>query len=158
MQRDKFYNRDIFVIKEVMKIEILNDAHITDELQGQVVALYKQLAPDLKATLLPNLLNPSNNITVVLCRLDDRAVGIAILATYTVLSGRRGIVEDVVVDKNQRGQGIGKLLIKKLLEEGKRKQLDGIMLFSGHHRKAAISLYKSLGFTQRDSGVYQITL
>ena len=94
----------------------------------------------------------------MLCRLDNRAVGIAILATYTVLSGRRGIVEDVVVDKNQRGQGIGKLLIKKLLEEGKRKQLDGIMLFSGHHRKAAILLYKSLGFTQRDSGVYQITL
>ena len=35
-----------------MKIEILNDAHITDELQGQVVALYKTVGTRSKSYLI----------------------------------------------------------------------------------------------------------
>jgi phosphinothricin acetyltransferase len=48
--------------------------------------------------------------------------------------------------------------MEKLLEEGKHQGLDEILLFTGHHRKPAINLYKSLGFTVRESGLYNLKL
>ncbi len=74
------------------------------------------------------------------------------------MAGYRGLVEDVVVDANYRGKGIGKKLMQELVEQGNAIGLDEILLFSGHHRTAVIALYKSLGFTIRKSGVYQLVL
>ncbi len=48
--------------------------------------------------------------------------------------------------------------MQKLLATANEKQLDEILLFSGHHRTAAINLYKSLGFVKKDSGLYRLVL
>ena len=85
-------------------------------------------------------------------------VGTALLSTYKVISGYRGMVDDVVVDTAQRGKGIGRKLMEQLLELGKTLDLDEILLFTGHHRKPAIALYTSLGFSLRESGLYNIRL
>ena len=80
---------------------------------------------------------------MAVCREHDHIIGIALLATYIVISGHRGMVEDVVVDSAHRGKGIGRKLMEKVLEEAKNKNLDEILLFTGHHRLPAINLYKS---------------
>lgn len=141
-----------------MEIEILKKSDINDTMRFQITELYKQLNDSIKQCPLHQILQEDNHIIFAACRIENQIVGIALLATYKVISGRRGMVEDVVVDTNHRGKGIGRKLMEKLLEEAKHINLDSVLLFSGHHREAAISLYKSLGFTLRDSGVYNLKL
>lgn len=141
-----------------MEIEILKKSDIDDTVRIQITALYKQLNDNIKQCPLHQILQEDNHVTFAVCSIEQQIVGIALLATYKVISGHRGMVEDVVVDTEHRGKGIGRKLMEKLLEEAKNRHLDGVILFSGHHRKAAIKLYKSLGFTLRDSGVYNLKL
>jgi len=141
-----------------MEIEILKKSDIDETVRLQITELYKQLNDNLKQCPLHQILQEDNHVIFATCSVEQEIVGIALLATYKVISGRRGMVEDVVVDTEHRGRGIGRKLMEKLMEEAKNRHLDSIILFSGHHRKAAISLYKSLGFTLRDSGVYNLKL
>lgn len=141
-----------------MTIELLNVEELTDSLQNQVANLYRQLNADNQQRTLREILQSDNNVHVILCKIDNDVVGTALLSTYKVISGYRGMVDDVVVDNAQRGKGIGRKLMEKLLEEGKKIGLDEILLFTGHHRAPAIGLYTSLGFTLRESGLYNLRL
>lgn len=141
-----------------MNIEILKKSDIDDTVRLQITELYKQLNDNIKQCPLHQILQEDNHIIFAVCSIEGQIVGIAMLATYKVISGHRGMVEDVVVDTAQRGKGIGRKLMEKLLEEAKHRNLDSVLLFSGHHRTAAINLYKSLGFTLRDSGIYNLKL
>lgn len=141
-----------------MEIEILQREHLIDSIQQQVTELYKQLSTDIVQLSLKVILEDKDNIVFVLCKVENQIVGIAMMAMYKVISGHKGMVEDVVVDQDQRGKGIGRKLMEKLLEEGKNHNLDEILLFSGHHRTPAIALYKSLGFQLRNSGLYRLVL
>ena len=141
-----------------MDIEILRKSDIDDTVRRQITELYKQLNDSIKQSPLHQILQEDNHIVFAICSVEQQIVGIALMATYKVISGHRGMVEDVVVDIAHRGKGIGRKLMQKLLEEAKIRHLDGVVLFSGYHRKAATNLYKSLGFTLRDSGVYHLKL
>lgn len=137
-----------------MNIKLLNKSEVTYELQTQLTELYKELNTELKQLKLATILNDEDSIYVAVCMEGERLVGIAMMATYKVISGFKGMIEDVVVSSNHRGKGIGRKLMEKLLEQAEHQKLDAILLFSGHHRMAAISLYKSLGFSLKDSGLY----
>lgn len=141
-----------------MDIKILKKSDITDGIQIQIEHLFKQLNADIKQRPLEQILQNDNHVIFAICQIKQHIVGIALMATYKVISGHRGMVEDVVVDELHRGKGIGRKLMVKLLEEVKNQKLDSVLLFSGHHRQAAISLYTSLGFTLRDSGLYHLKL
>lgn len=137
-----------------MKIKLLDKSEVTDELQSQLTELYKELNAELKQLELASILKNKDSIHVSVCMDEERLVGIAMMATYKVISGFKGMIEDVIVSSHYRGKGIGRKLMEKLLEQAEHQKLDAILLFSGHHRKAAISLYKSLGFNLKDSGLY----
>lgn len=141
-----------------MQIEILKASDITNEIQNQVAGLYRQLNADNKQRPLAEILQTDNNVLVIVCKIDNTIVGTALLSTYKVISGYRGMVDDVVVDTTQRGKGIGRKLMEKLLEEGKNLGLDEILLSTGHHRAPAIGLYTSLGFNLKQSGFYSLKL
>ncbi|QLG47005.1 GNAT family N-acetyltransferase [Costertonia aggregata] len=141
-----------------MTIKLLHAKELNATIQSQVEALYKQLNAVNVQRPLEQILHENNNVIVAVCRDNEAVVAIAMLSTYIIISGHRGIVEDVVVDSAYRGKGIGKKLMQKLLEEAKKQKLDEILLFTGHHRTAAINLYKGLGFTLRKSGVYNMKL
>lgn len=100
------------------------------------------------------VLNSTNPIVFVQCVEADRLLGIATMTYYRVISGYKGWIEDVVVDENQRGRGIGTKLIHKLLDEGQSLGLTEILLFTEDHRHAAIQLYSRLGFVRKDTRVY----
>lgn len=141
-----------------MTLEILTAEALTDNIQKQVTELYRQLNAANKQRPLRDILQPDNNVQVIVCIIGNKVVGTALLSTYKVISGYRGMVDDVVVDTAQRGKGIGRKLMERLLEEGRNLGLDEILLFTGHHRSAAIALYKSLGFNMRQSGLYNLRL
>lgn len=141
-----------------MTIDILRGNTVDTITQRQVSELFKQLNSKLVQLPLQRILESDNNIVFAICREDKSIIGIAAMVTYKVISGHKGMIEDVVVDASQRGKGIGRKLMEKLLAEGKHLALDEILLFSGHHRTSAIKLYTSLGFQLKDSGLYRLIL
>lgn len=137
-----------------MNISLLSKEEVNTDLQNQLSKLYRELNDELKQLNLNTILNGYDTTDIVVCMDGEKLVGIAMMAKYKVISGHKGMIEDVVVASSHRGQGIGRKLMEKLLDHAKNEQLNDILLFSGHHRIAAISLYKSLGFTLKESGLY----
>lgn len=141
-----------------MIIELLSPVNVSPDLQKQITLLYKQLNSTIIQLPLKEIINNNKQTIVVICKENDKVIGLAMIATYKVVSGYKGIVEDVVVHEDYRGKGIGKRLMTKLLEEAKKINLTDILLFTGHHRSPAIALYKSLEFTLKNSGLYTLKI
>lgn len=137
-----------------MMYKLITKNEVTTNLQSQLTLLYKQLNAELTQLDLNTVLSDYKTTDVVICMDNDILVGIAMMAKYKVISGHKGMIEDVVVSSNYRGKGIGRKLMEKLLEQAEIEKLNDVLLFSGHHRTAAISLYKSLGFILKESGMY----
>lgn len=137
-----------------MEIQLLKKEQLTEDNQSQITLLYRQLNAEVTQRSLHEILVNGNNVVVAICLDEELICGIALMATYKVISGHRGMIEDVVVAADQRGKGIGRKLMLKLLDEANVQKLDEVLLFTGHHREPAINLYKSLGFVIRNSGLY----
>ncbi|MGB5555781.1 MAG: GNAT family N-acetyltransferase [Flavobacteriaceae bacterium] len=141
-----------------MTICFLTDNTIDKAIDAQIAELYKHLNASIKQRLVSEVLKKNPNTLIVVCKEGNLIIGIAMMALYKVISGHKGMIEDVVVHSDHRGKGIGRKLMEALLEAAKNQKLDEVLLFSGHHRKQAISLYKSLGFQLKDSGLYRLML
>ncbi len=139
-----------------MKLQLLRLSDIDTTLQDQITQLYKQLNAQIQQLPLKKILEGEHPTIIICCKINGIVVGIALMGLYKVISGYKGMIEDVVVDQEHRGKGIGRLLMEALLAEGKKRNLGEILLFTGHHRLPAIQLYKSLGFKLKESGIYNI--
>lgn len=95
--------------------------------------------------------------TIYVARLDGRIVGAATLTVLVTLVGQMGYLEEVVVDEDARGHGIGKTLIRAVLDDAKARGLDCVELTSRPAREAANRLYQAVGFTIRETNVYRFT-
>ena len=54
-------------------------------------------------------------------------------------------IDDLCVDKNCRGKGIGKKLYSQVLQIGKEKNMDSIELMVWGFNKNAIKFYEKIG-------------
>ena len=141
-----------------MTLNILHKEDITPTIKKQVFDLFKTLNADINQWDIDDVLAQGNEFICACCWDNEKLVGMASLATYKVISGHKGMVEDVVVSEELRGKGIGRKLMEMLISEGQKLNLSEILLFSGHHRKPAIALYKRLGFNLKNSGMYTLKL
>ncbi|MBQ0735929.1 GNAT family N-acetyltransferase [Aquimarina celericrescens] len=140
-------------------IKILNTESLTVDKEIAIQNLFKQLSPNKKQIPLNELLsNQYNPLIFIYHKSDEKITGIASMCLYKVISGHKGWIEDVVVDFNHRGEGIGKKLIQKLINLAKEKNLSEINLFTEDEKKAAISLYSKLGFKQSSSRLYNLKI
>ena len=100
-----------------------------------------------------------NNSHLFLALNDDRFVlGMVTVGIYTSPTGKKGWIEDVVVDEKYRGEGIGEKLTRFAIQFAKNQQADTLMLTSKPERIIANSLYKKLGFHLKETNVYRIFL
>lgn len=141
-----------------MTIDLFQESDINAAARDQVAALFRQLNPEKEQLPLDELLHPGNPMTLACCRVGPNIVGIALMGTYRVISGHKGWIEDVVVDAKWRGQGIGRLLVEKLLEVAREKQVSDVLLFTADHRKAAMHLYEKIGFRPKGSNLYVLRM
>ena len=75
--------------------------------------------------------------------IDDKIVGIALYyVRYSTWKGQRMYLEDIVVNLEYRGHGIGKKLMDAIIVEGKEKKFNGIMWQVLDWNEPAINFYK----------------
>lgn len=88
----------------------------------------------------------------------ERTVGMATLCLYHAPSGCKGCIEDVVILPEYQGKGLGKQLLQHVLDEAKLHAPLTIYLTSRPQRISANSLYRKLGFQQKETNVYKMEL
>lgn len=89
---------------------------------------------------------------------EKMIIGMATLAVIEIPTGRFGMIEDVVVDDQFRGQGIGKSLVMELIKEAKALGLERVDLTSNPKRLVANQMYQDLGFSKVDTNFYRLKL
>ena len=80
----------------------------------------------------------------LLAERDRRAVGCGGLR---LLAARRGELKRMYVEPEVRGQGVGRLLLRELIDRARAGGLRQVCLEVGTEQPAAIDLYVSAGFT-----------
>jgi ribosomal protein S18 acetylase RimI-like enzyme len=147
--------------KEMMIITEMTQA--TDEIQNAFKRLIPQLtqhSPPPSKKMLAEMA-ASDQVFVFLAREgagDGRILGAATLATFITPTGIHGWIEDVVVDREGRRQGIGRTLTEACLEKARELGLPEVNLTSRPSREAANKLYQEMGFQQRQTNVYRYPL
>ncbi len=138
-----------------VKIEIA--AEVTEELVAAFARLIPQLSqssPPPDARQLGVLLADPGSV-VLLARSEGVIVGSLTLVLYRIPTGLKAWIEDVVVDDNARGRGVGEALNLAALDEARARGVKGVSLTSRPSREAANRLYQRIGFTRRDTNVYR---
>jgi ribosomal protein S18 acetylase RimI-like enzyme len=140
-----------------MRVEIEAVQRVGDELVESARRLLGQLsssAPPLDADDLGRIVG-HQAVTLLVARNDGAVVGMLTLVTFPLPSGLRARIEDVVVDRDARGQGVGTALTLAALDRARRQGARSVDLTSRSSRVAANRLYQRLGFRLRDSNVYR---
>lgn len=136
-----------------MKIQFLNFEMITPKLEKDIEQLFSELSSSEQISV-KDLLNSENHPYIVLCFENDTLAGMATMATYQVISGKKAWIEDVIVSEKFRQKGIGEKLMIALLEKAQQLEIQSVLLFSNPTRQAAHRLYKRLGFTEKGSTLF----
>ena len=77
------------------------------------------------------------------------------IVLFPIPTGTRAWIEDVVVDEDARGRGVGALLTQAALDLAVAHGARTVDLTSRPGREAANRLYARLGFEQRQTNVYR---
>lgn len=139
------------------QLDAAADAGLVASLQ-RLLAQLSSSAPPLTAERFGDLL-ASDAATLFVARDDDgEVVGMLTLAVFPIPSGVRAWIEDVVVDGDARGRGIGSALVRHALHAARSAGARTVDLTSRPSRTAANALYLELGFTERQTNVYRYEL
>ncbi|MFM8793754.1 MAG: GNAT family N-acetyltransferase [Acidimicrobiales bacterium] len=133
---------------------------VTDEIVGAFGNLIPQLSssnpPPTRSQLEAIVASPA--CVLFLARVEGRIVGSLTLATFPIPTGVRAWIEDVVVDGDARGLGVGEALNRAAIEEARARGAITVELTSRPSREAANRLYRRLGFVQRETNVYRYSI
>jgi ribosomal protein S18 acetylase RimI-like enzyme len=131
---------------------------------ADVLAACHRLIPQLSASSTPisaqelEEIIESDTTLLFAARSGQEIVGLLTLAIFRIPTGVRAWIEDVVVDNQARGKGVGDALNRAALAEAERRGAKTVDLTSRPSREAANRLYQRLGFKQRDTNVYRYDL
>ena len=134
---------------------------LTESQIDDLLGLMKELNADLTVTPLQQQRSVAAPGTRIFIAENDEKhiVGCATLCVFESPTGRKASVEDVVVLPAYRGQGIGRTLLQRIIDFAKNKLAPiDLRLTSNPTRTEANALYQALGFVQRETNVYKMSL
>ena len=132
--------------------------HAVDD---ELVEAFDRLIPQLSSSSPPPsrdhlvALVGSEDTVLFVARVDGRILGSLTLAFYRIPTGTKAWIEDVVVDAEARGHGLGELLSRAALDEARSRGAKDVSLTSRPFRDVANRLYQRLGFEARETNVYR---
>ncbi|MCU1455534.1 MAG: family acetyltransferase [Acidimicrobiales bacterium] len=141
-----------------MPVEVEIARHATPELVAAMARLLPQLsrsAPALTADELAEIVDGPATDLLIARGEDGQIAGALTLVLFRIPSGLRAWIEDVVVDAEARGQGVGEALNLAAIDRAFERGVRSIDLTSRPSREAANRLYQRLGFARRETNVYR---
>jgi ribosomal protein S18 acetylase RimI-like enzyme len=146
---------------EELLIEEVKD--ITPKLEKELYSVIVQLNP---ATRMENfhewlvrVINFPQEHLYIAKEISGKVLGTLTLVSYPLLEGEEKTwIENVVVDIEARGKGVGEKLVKCALERARKLGKDHINLTSNPTRTAANNLYQKLGFKEYNTNYYRLYL
>lgn len=141
----------------------VSEAH---EVTPELVAAFERLIPQLSSSNPPpteaelTAIVTSRATALLIARDTETGeiVGSLTLALFRIPTGLRAWIEDVVVDGDARGKGVGAALNRFALDHARAAGARTVDLTSRPSREAANRLYQRLGFVERETNVYRHTL
>lgn len=131
---------------------------VDDELVAAMARLVPQLSsssPPPDASVLSSIVG-SDACHLLLARDDDGSIlGSMTLVVFPIPTGVRAWIEDVVVDGDARGRGVGEALNRRAIDLALSLGARTVDLTSRPSREAANRLYRRIGFEPRDTNVYR---
>jgi ribosomal protein S18 acetylase RimI-like enzyme len=134
-----------------------------ERVDDELVAAFERLIPQLSSSSPPpsaeqlGEIVSSPDTVLFVARVDGRILGSLTLAFYRIPTGLKAWIEDVVVDGDARGHGLGAELSLAALAEAKARGAKDVSLTSRPSRESANRLYQRIGFQARDTNVYRYT-
>jgi ribosomal protein S18 acetylase RimI-like enzyme len=138
---------------------------VATEVGDDVVAAFARLIPQLSSSSpaptkaeLQAIADHDACFLLIARDEDGSLLGSLTLVVFPIPTAIRAWIEDVVVDGNARGKGVGEalnLFALRLATEHGAKTVD---LTSRPTREAANRLYQRIGFAARETNVYRYTL
>ncbi len=140
-----------------VSVEIVRQ--VSDETLAALTVLLPQLSASASSLTRERLetVVAAPGTELLIARTEGAIAGMLTLVTYTIPTGLRARIEDVVVDHSARGRGIGKALTATAIDIAEQRRARTVDLTSAPTKTAANQLYQNLGFTPRETTTYRIT-
>jgi len=143
-------------------VEIIEATEVTDVLVEAFEVLIPQLSssnpPPTRAELELIVESPASILLLAVDAESGAILGSLTLAWFRIPTGVRAWIEDVVVDGEARGCGVGEALNRAALDRARALGAKTVDLTSRPSREAANRLYQRIGFVARDTNVYRFSL
>jgi len=138
-----------------MHIERLThiDEHIVDAFRRLMPQLTSRRIDSSLATLEKVISSEETHLFVAIE--EEEIIGTLTLLFYQIPSGRKAWIEDVIVEQQARGKGVGTALMWHAMQTARSQAAEKVDLTSHPDRKAANKLYQKMGFRLRESNVYR---
>ena len=126
----------------MITIKSLNKSHSTDVIKILIDSFSKNYDKKINESIFS-----SDEVDGIVALEKGNVLGYASIHYIKKITRKSGIIEDVVVKENQRGKGIGKLLVNNLIEKAKKNNCDKIILSSSEKN---LKFYQKLGFQKNE--------
>jgi ribosomal protein S18 acetylase RimI-like enzyme len=133
------------------------DEALVDAVERLVPQLSSSTPPPTRVELEVIVAGPSTMLLLARSG-GGRIVGMLTLALFRIPTGVRAWIEDVVVDTDARGQGVGEALTREAVRIAGTHGARTVELTSRPAREAANRLYQRIGFERRDTNVYRFSI
>ena len=138
---------------------------VADNVDAELVEAYQKLTPQLSSSSpaptedeLAAIIK-SDSATVLVAEDESGTIlGSMTLVVFRIPTGVRAWIEDVVVDTEARGMGIGQALNEYAIQLAEQAGAKTIDLTSRPSRESANRLYQRLGFVARETNVYRYSI
>ena len=124
---------------------------------GEVRKLITQLDPSAKVdenNLYKAILD--GHISTVFDK--GKIIGMGWVFPRRTLLRKQAVVEDMIVNSDYRGKGLGEKILKDLIKWSKKERIEVLELTTNPKRIAANSLYKKVGFKFHETNHYLLKL
>jgi|TARA_A100001388_G_scaffold189462_1_gene142488 N-acetylglutamate synthase-like GNAT family acetyltransferase len=126
----------------MITIKSLDKSHSTDVIKILIDSFSKNYDKKINESIFS-----SDEVDGIVALEKGNVIGYASIHYIKKITRKSGIIEDVVVKENQRGKGIGKLLVNNLIEKAKKNNCDKIILSSSEKN---LKFYQKLGFQKNE--------
>ncbi|MHC1771965.1 MAG: GNAT family N-acetyltransferase [Flexilinea sp.] len=144
-------------------MEIIEITEMSQQVYDAFASLIPQLSTSAEQPTWEELEDMiKSRASIVLAAVDpkegNKIYGSLTLVVFRIPTGIRSWIEDVIVDKDARGKGVGEMLVKAAIDRAKAEGAKTVDLTSRPSREAANRLYQRCGFQQRITNIYRFSI